>query len=131
MPTNQTELNFRVPVIDVPATSKNLKALRESLGIAVSEIQKMFGMENPQSVYNWENPERKTLPCIDNLVLLAEIYKVTLDELIVIKEDDSTELSIKEPRPAYGISAEILDFVHKNASESVLSALVKYFGFSL
>ena len=131
MPTNQTELNFRVPVIDVPATSKNLKALRESLGIAVSEIQKMFGMENPQSVYNWENSERKTLPCIDNLVMLAEIYKVTLDELIVIKEDDSAELSIKEPRPAYGISDETLDFVHMNASEGVLSALVKYFGFSL
>ena len=131
MPNNQTELNFRVPVIDVPATSKNLKALRESLGIAVSEIQKMFGMENPQSVYNWENPERKTLPCIDNLVLLAEIYKVTLDELIVIKEDDSAELSIKEPRPAYGISDDTLEFIHKNASESVLSALVKYFGFSL
>ena len=130
MPNNQTELNFRVPVIDVPATSKNLKALRESLGIAVSEIQKMFGMENPQSVYNWENPERKTLPCIDNLVLLAEIYKVTLDELIVIKEDDSAELSIKEPRPAYGISDKSIDFIHKNASESVRSALVKYFGFS-
>ena len=91
----------------------------------------MFGMENPQSIYNWENPERKTLPCIDNLVMLAKIYKVALDEMIVIREDDRSELSISEPRPAYGISTEILDFVHKNASESVLSALVKYFGFSL
>ena len=131
MINNQTNINFRAPVIDVTATSKNLKALREGRGITVSEIQKMFGMENPQSIYNWENPERKTLPCIDNLVLLAEIYKVTLDELIVIKEDDTDELSIKEPRPAYGIYAETLEFVHKNASESVRSALVKYFGFSL
>ena len=124
-------MNFHAPVIDVPATSKNLKSLRERRGITVSEIQNMFGMENPQSIYNWENPERKTLPCIDNLVLLAEIYKVALDEMIVIREDDRSELSISEPRPAYGISTEILDFVHKNASESVLSALVKYFGFSL
>ena len=131
MPKDQTNLNFRAPVIDVSATSKNLKSLREKRDITVSEIQNMFGMENPQSIYNWENPERKTLPCIDNLVLLAEIYKVTLDELIVIKEDDSAELSIKETRPAYGISTEILGFVHKNASENVLSALVKYFGFSL
>ena len=131
MSDNQTGTNFRVPVIDVTATSKNLKSLREGRGITVSEIQKMFGMENPQSIYNWENPERKTLPCIDNLVLLAEIYKVTLDELIVIMEDDSAELPIKEPRPAYGISAETLDFVHRNASEIVRSALVKYFCFSL
>ena len=131
MTNNQTNLNFRVPVIDVPATSKNLKSLRERRGITVSEIQNMFGMENPQSIYNWENPERKTLPCIDNLVMLAKIYKVALDEMIVIREDDRSELSISEPRPAYGISTEILGFVHKNASESVLSALVKYFGFSL
>ena len=131
MTNNQTNMNFRVPVIDVCATSKNLKSLREGRGITVSEIQKMFGMENPQSIYNWENPERKTLPCIDNLVLLAEIYKVTLDELIVIKEDDSAELSIKEPRPAYGISDETLDFIHNNASDAVRFALGKYFGFSL
>ena len=130
MTINQTNMNFHSPVIDVSATSKNLKSLREGRGITVSEIQNMFGMENPQSIYNWENPERKTLPCIDNLVLLAEIYKVTLDELIVIKEYDSAEFTIKEPRPAYGISDKSIDFIHKNASESVRSALVKYFGFS-
>ena len=56
---------------------------------------------------------------------------MTLDELIVIKEDDNAELSIKEPRPAYGISDDTLEFIHKNASESVRFALVKYFGFSL
>ena len=72
-------MNFHTPVIDVSATSKNIKSLREERGITVSEIQKMFGMENPQSIYNWENPEKKTLPCIDNLILLAKIYKVTLD----------------------------------------------------
>ena len=131
MINNQTNMNFRTPVIDVSATSKNIKSLREGRGITVSEIQKMFGMENPQSLYNWENSEKKTLPCIDNLVLLAKIYNVTLDELIVIKEVDTDALSINEPHQAYGISTENLDFVHKNASESVRFALVKYFGFSL
>ncbi|MBO4629091.1 MAG: helix-turn-helix transcriptional regulator, partial [Treponema sp.] len=80
MINNQTNMNFRAPVIDVCATSKNLKSLREGRGISVSEIQKMFGMENPQSVYNWENPEKKYLPCLDNLVFLAKIYKVSLDD---------------------------------------------------
>ena len=131
MINNQTNINFRAPVIDVTATSKNLKALREGRGITVSEIQNMFGMENPQSIYNWENPERKTLPCIDNLILLAKIYKVALDELIVIKEDDNSALSIKEPCPSYGIPAETMDFIYKNASENVRSALVKYFCYEL
>ncbi|MBR0100427.1 MAG: hypothetical protein IJP90_12055 [Treponema sp.] len=45
---------FTIPVIDVPATSKNLKLLREKHNITVAEIQKLFGMENPQSIYTWD-----------------------------------------------------------------------------
>ncbi|MBR4600690.1 MAG: helix-turn-helix transcriptional regulator, partial [Treponema sp.] len=59
---------FSFPVIDVEATSKNLKFLREERKIKVSELQKMFNLEYPQAIYNWENPDAKTLPRIDNLV---------------------------------------------------------------
>ena len=127
----QNDNNFRAPVIDVSATSKKLKTLREQHCITIAEIQKMFGMENPQSIYTWENPKSKILPRLDNLISLAKIYKVSLDEMIIIKEDDFVELTIKEPRPAYGISSETIDFIHNNTSERVHSALVKYFGFSL
>ena len=47
--------SFSIPVIDVPATSKRLKELRESQNITVAQIQKLLGMENPQSIYTWEN----------------------------------------------------------------------------
>ena len=52
-----TVSSFSIPTIDVPATSQNLKKLRENNNITVAQIQKLLGMENPQSIYIWENPE--------------------------------------------------------------------------
>lgn len=71
------------PVIDIPATSKRLKEIRENRGLKISDVQKFFKFEYPQAVYDWENPEKKTLPRIENLVFLAKIYDISMDELIV------------------------------------------------
>ena len=73
MTTYKNEPAFTIPVIDVPATSRNLKLLREKKGLSVAEIQKVLGMENPQSIYTWENQENKYLPRLDNLVTLAKL----------------------------------------------------------
>ena len=54
MATYKIDPGFSIPVIDVPATSKRLKELRESQKITVAQIQKLLGMENPQSIYTWE-----------------------------------------------------------------------------
>ena len=39
---------FEIPLIDVSATSNNLKLLREKRNITVAEIQQLLGMEYPQ-----------------------------------------------------------------------------------
>ncbi len=122
---------FSIPIIDVPATSQNLKNLRENNNITVAQIQKLLGMENPQSIYIWENPEKKYLPRIDNLITLAKLYKVTLDELIVIKQEESSTLAVNEGIPPYGIAKEILDFISINASNETKRALEKYYLVSL
>ena len=70
-------------------------------------------------------------PFIDVSVTSKNLKTLPEGRSITVKEYDSAELSISEPRPAYGISTEILDFIHKNASESIRSALMKYFVFSL
>lgn len=123
--------NFSVPTIDVPATSQNLKKLRESHNITVAQIQKLLGMENPQSIYIWENPEKKYLPRIDNLITLAKLYKVTLDEIIIIKEEETTDLLLNEKEPDYGIPKEILDFIRVNSNSETKSALKRYYGFKI
>lgn len=74
------------PVIDIPATSRRLKEIREKRGLKIADVQKLFNFEYPQAVYDWENPEKKTLPRIENLVFLAKIYGVSIDELIVYEE---------------------------------------------
>ena len=119
--------SFSIPTIDVPATSQNLKNLREKNNISVAQLQKLLCMANPQSIYTWENPEKKYLPRIDNLITLAKIYRVTLDELIVIKKEENPTFELNESRPLYGIEKEILAFILANASNETKLALTKYY----
>ena len=46
-----------------------------------------------QAVYKWEN--NKSYPDIDNLILLSELYEVTIDELIKESENASENLDKK------------------------------------
>ena len=130
MSDSQKDASFSFPVIDVPATSINLKKLRESRGISVANLQQLLEMTNPQSIYTWEDSGSKYLPRLDNLVILSKIYKVSIDELIVLKESNEVVLSISESRTPYGYKPETLDYIKMNASKNVQIALGKYFNFS-
>ncbi len=74
-----------LPVIDVEKTSRLLKSVRQKNGIRVSQVQKVFGMENPQSIYVWEDPSKKILPRLDNMLVLSRLYATTIDQLLVLK----------------------------------------------
>lgn len=126
----QKDADFSFPVIDVPATSKNLKKIRENHGISVAELQQLLEMTNPQSIYTWEDSGSKYLPRLDNLVILSKIYKVSIDELIVLKESNEVALSISESCTPYGYKPETLDYIKINTSKNVQIALGKYFNFS-
>lgn len=76
---------FSIPQIDVEATSLNLKKIREDRNIKVSFIQKVFNFEYPQAIYNWENQKEKTLPRLDNLIVLAELYESYFTFLFVFR----------------------------------------------
>ena len=75
----------RVPVIDLTATGQNIKNLRVSAGISVRDLQEIFGFTNPQAIYKWQNGD--CMPSIDNLVILAAVLGVTVDEILVTDED--------------------------------------------
>ena len=131
MATYKISPNFSIPVIDVPATSKNLKSLRETHNITVAQIQKLLHMENPQSIYNWENSEIKSLPRLDNLVFLAKLYEVSIDELLVIKMEKTDGMAVCEPGMPFGILQETLEFITQTTSPATKIAIEKYYGFSL
>lgn len=58
---------------------EQLKKLRESKGFSQEDVAKKIGVTR-QAIYRWEN--NKSYPDIDNLILLSEMYNVTLDALI-------------------------------------------------
>ena len=76
----------RIPVIDLITTAQNIKRIRETTGIPVRDIQNILGFTNPQAIYKWQNGE--CLPTIDNLVILAAVLGVTVDEILVTDDDE-------------------------------------------
>ena len=69
-------------VIDLAGTGRRVYELREKAGLSVAQLQQQMGLASPQAIYRWQRGE--TLPTIDNLVLLAEILGVSLEEILVI-----------------------------------------------
>ena len=82
--------NSAVPVIDLIATGQNIKNLRVSAGISVRDLQDIFGFTNPQSIYSWQSG--KSLPSVDNFIILAMILGTTIDEIISVEEDDQEDI---------------------------------------
>lgn len=73
-----------MPTIDMAATGLKIKEILEIKGITVKEVAKKFGFTSPYPVYKWING--KTLPALDNLVILAKVTGTKLDDLIVVDE---------------------------------------------
>ena len=75
----------KIPVIDLSATGQNIARLRIAAGLSVKDLQDIFGFANPQAIYKWQNG--LCLPTLDNLVILAAALGVSLDEIIVYRQD--------------------------------------------
>ena len=79
-----SEVDMNVPVIDIEATSCRIREARCRTGLSVDEVRQVFGMTNPQSIYKWE--EGRCLPTVDNIVILAKLYGVKVDDLIAVRK---------------------------------------------
>ncbi len=71
----------RYPMIDLVKTGENITRLMNENKIKVSDLQEIFGFEYPQAIYKWKRGE--CLPTIDNLVILSEVFKTTIDKIII------------------------------------------------
>ena len=67
--------------IDAIATGKNIKRLRQEEGLTINDLQEALGFETPYSIYRWQKGD--TLPSVDNLVILSDIFDVAMDEIVV------------------------------------------------
>ena len=82
---------FNIPTVDLVATGKNIEKLRKEAGLSVKELQNIFGFGTPQAIYKWQHGT--ALPTVDNLVLLSAIFKVSIDEILVVEQCDGISLS--------------------------------------
>ena len=78
------------PIINVAATAANIKACRIRAGYTVREIQNIFNFSSPEAIYAWE--KGKYLPTIDNMVVIAVVYGVTIDKILIT---DTVEVEVE------------------------------------
>ena len=82
---------FNIPTVDLVATGKNIEKLRKEAGYTVKDLQNIFGFRTPQAIYKWQHGT--ALPTVDNLVLLSAIFKVSIDEILVVEQCGGIVLS--------------------------------------
>lgn len=73
---------FTIPAINMAKTGQNIVTLRKQAGLSVKDLQDAFGFGTPQAIYKWQ--QGLALPTIDNLVVLAALLGVKIDDILVV-----------------------------------------------
>ena len=73
----------QIPVIDMTATGMNITHMRIRAGLTVKDLQAVFGFSTPQAIYKWQRGT--ALPTVDNLVVLAAVFGVRMDEILIFQ----------------------------------------------
>lgn len=98
-----TQNNF--PMIDLCATGKRIKEVREQKGITVKALQAFLGFNEPVSIYKWQRGE--CLPTFDNMYAMACLFGVGIDDLLVGNRQEVVFLHLSLGTEVAGISVPI------------------------
>ena len=79
-----------IPAIDMEATGENIVRLRKEAGLTVRDLQEMFGFATPQAIYKWRHGT--AMPTLDNLVILAVVFNVAIDDIIIVDNGFQTQV---------------------------------------
>ena len=71
--------------IQQKATGERIRDLLKRHGYTVKDIQEVMGFENPQAVYKWLSG--KSLPSIDNFLILSRVLHTNIEDILVIDGD--------------------------------------------
>ena len=73
-----------MPTIDMTATGLRIGALRDSSGLTNKGLAEAMGFSTRNAVYKWLGGD--ALPSLDNLVILADLLGVKMDEILVVRK---------------------------------------------
>lgn len=71
--------------IQQEATGRRMRRLILENGYSVRDIQEAMGFESPQAVYKWLSG--KSLPSLDNFLILSKILHTTIEDILVVDGD--------------------------------------------
>jgi transcriptional regulator with XRE-family HTH domain len=66
-------------------TGDQIKKLIKEKGYTVKDVQGAMGFENPQAIYKWM--AGRTLPSLDNLIILSRMLHTKMEDILVIDGD--------------------------------------------
>ena len=75
------------PIIDKKKTGAKIKLFMELNGYTVKDIQEYLGLACVQSIYHWL--DGSSLPSVDNLYALSELFNVSIDDMICGNKSDN------------------------------------------
>lgn len=75
---------FSIPTVNMAETGKNINRMRIEADMSVKDMQQVFGFSTPQAIYKWIHG--KSMPTLDNMVILAEIFGTTIDKIIIVEK---------------------------------------------
>ncbi|AYB37404.1 helix-turn-helix domain-containing protein [Brevibacillus laterosporus] len=104
---------------------QQLKKFRELKSLSQEDIAQKIGVTR-QAVYKWEND--KSYPDIDNLILLSELYNVTLDELIKGNESFKKKIIIADNKDTGLYVGFVTMFIGLFINAGSISALITILG---
>ena len=91
------------------------KDLKEENNFSITEISKRTGIPIT-TLSNYLN--RGSLPGVEQLILLAKLFNVSVDYLVGLEEDSPATVSIKSPAPALSEDEKELLNIFSSLSES-------------
>lgn len=100
--------------------STNLRTLRKSSGLTLEKLIEMLGISSRQSIYDWESG--RSLPPIDRLVKLAEMYNVSVDHMLY--HDFEGMGTVNESEYQYGTNFNVVVLNVSPQSELMLSPTI-------
>ena len=72
-----------MPCIDMVATGRKIHEMRCAAGMTIRDVQDACGGITATAVCKWQKGQ--SMPSIDNLIVLAAIWHVKIDDIVVTK----------------------------------------------
>lgn len=79
-----------IPTINLELTGRNITRLHKQAGLTVKDLQNIFGFGTPNAIYKWKHG--KCLPTIDNLVILASVLNVSIEDILIFDDSKDTKV---------------------------------------